>query len=122
MIIKNLKDSDEFTAGDGCLLRELLHADKGKFNFHYSLAHARVKSEGITSPHKLKSTEVYYILEGNGIMCINEESQPVSPGCAVYIPADSTQYIKNTGKKDLIFLCIVEPAWRIEDEEIKGEK
>ncbi len=118
MIVKKIKDCDEFIAGDGCLLKELLHADKGKFDFHYSLAYARVKPKGVTKPHKLKSTEVYYILEGNATMYINEESQPVSHGCAIYIPADSTQYIKNTGGKDLIFLCIVEPAWRIEDEEI----
>lgn len=122
MIIRKLKDCHEFTAGDGCLLRELLHADKGNFGFRYSLAHAAVKPKGVTKPHKLKSTEVYYIIEGNGRVYINEESQPVRPGCAVYIPADSTQYIKNTGEKDLVFLCIVEPAWRVEDEAIKGEE
>jgi mannose-6-phosphate isomerase-like protein (cupin superfamily) len=28
------------------------------------------------------------------------------------------QYIQNTGRKNLVFICIVDPAWKIEDEEI----
>jgi len=36
----------------------------------------------------------------------------------VYIPPLSTQYIRNTGSDDLKFLCIVDPAWREQDEEI----
>ncbi|MCG2734954.1 MAG: hypothetical protein L6282_01035 [Candidatus Methanoperedenaceae archaeon] len=51
-------------------------------------------------------------------MHINEESSKVHPGAAIYIPPRSMQYINNTGKTDLIFLCIVDPAWRREDEEI----
>jgi len=37
---------------------------------------------------------------------------------AVYIPPDAKQYIQNTGESDLIFLCIVDPAWQAEDEEV----
>jgi len=33
-------------------------------------------------------------------------------------PANSSQYIENTGNEDLVFLCIVNPAWRREDETI----
>jgi len=42
----------------------------------------------------------------------------VEPGQAVYIPPHSTQHIRNTGPSDLLFLCIVDPAWRSEDEEM----
>jgi mannose-6-phosphate isomerase-like protein (cupin superfamily) len=51
-------------------------------------------------------------------MHIDRESARVSSGCAVYIPPRATQYIKNIGKSDLVFLCIVDPAWRKEDEEV----
>jgi mannose-6-phosphate isomerase-like protein (cupin superfamily) len=34
----------------------------------------------------------------------------------VYIPPFSKQSIKNTGKSDLSFLCIVDPAWTQQDE------
>jgi mannose-6-phosphate isomerase-like protein (cupin superfamily) len=68
--------------------------------------------------HPDKADLVYYIMEGEGIMHINEETAKVHPVAAIYIPPRSRQFIFNTGKTDLIFLCIVYPAWRREDEEI----
>jgi mannose-6-phosphate isomerase-like protein (cupin superfamily) len=118
MLIKRLSDCEEFIAGDGSYLRELLHPDKADLAIRYSLAHAVVKPGHATTPHILKTSEVYYIMEGEGIMHINEESTKVYPGAAIYIPPRSMQHIHNTGKKDLIFLCIVDPSWRREDEEI----
>ncbi len=118
MFVKDLKDCEEFIAGDNTRLRELLHPDKADLNLRYSLAHA-VLEPGLTSqPHKLKTSEVYYILEGEGQMHIDNETKKVVPGQAVYIPPESKQYIKNTGATDLIFICIVDPAWRVEDETV----
>jgi len=42
----------------------------------------------------------------------------VVPGQAVFIPANSSQYIENTGNEDLVFLCIVNPAWKSGDEAV----
>jgi len=118
MFVKCLSDCQEFTAGDGSILRELLHPEKADLQIRYSLAHAKVKPGHKTKPHKLRTAEVYYILGGRGLMHIDEQFHEVNPDCAVYIPPDSTQYIENTGGSDLLFLCIVEPAWRKEDEQI----
>ena len=118
MFIKKVMDCEEFTAEDGSLLRELLHPDKADLAIRYSLAHAVVKPGQTTTPHILKTSEVYYIMEGDGIMHINNMIEKVHSGAAIYIPPHSRQYIQNTGKKDLIFLCIVDPAWCREDEEI----
>ena len=52
------------------------------------------------------------------MMYIDNEKAKVRPGQAVYIPPHSKQYIKNIGNVDLKFLCIVDPAWRVEDEEV----
>jgi len=118
MLIKRLKDCYEFTAGDGSALRELLHPDKANLKIRYSVAHAKVAAGHATKPHKLKSSEVYYITEGQSLMHIDKETSEVSAGCAVYIPPGSIQYIENTGDSDLTFLCIVDPAWQPEDEEV----
>jgi mannose-6-phosphate isomerase-like protein (cupin superfamily) len=118
MFLKRLKDCREFTAGDGSILRELLHPEKADLQIRYSLAYAKVAAGQKTKPHKLKSCEVYYITAGNGLMHIDEESLEVGPESAIYIPAGARQYIENTGKSDLRFLCIVDPAWQEEDEEI----
>ncbi|MDA8099787.1 MAG: cupin domain-containing protein [Nitrospiraceae bacterium] len=116
MFIRNLDGCPEFTAGDNCRLRELLHPDKTALELRYSLAHAVVAPGQTTWPHALRTSEVYYILRGEGQMHIDGETAPVRPGDAVYIPPQAKQQITNTGTADLVFLCIVDPAWRKEDE------
>ncbi|MFQ6035522.1 MAG: cupin domain-containing protein [Sedimentisphaerales bacterium] len=118
MFVKYLRHCEEFIAGDGSILREFLHPAKADLQIHYSLAHAKIMPGQVTKPHKLKTSEVYYILAGQGLMHVDEETREVAPECAVYIPPQSTQYIENTGNTDLKFLCIVDPAWRKEDEEV----
>ncbi len=51
-------------------------------------------------------------------LSIDNEAEKVAPGQTIYIPPGSTQFIENTGKDDLIFICIVDPAWKPEDEDI----
>jgi len=118
MLLRHLKDCEEFRAADACHLRELLHPAKANLQIRYSLAHARVMPGEATKPHILRTSEVYYIIAGRGVMHINDESRELCPGCAVYIPPNAKQYIENTGDSDLEFLCIVDPAWREEDEQI----
>jgi mannose-6-phosphate isomerase-like protein (cupin superfamily) len=118
MSLTHLKDCKELIAGDESILREILHPDKADLQIHYSLAHAKVPPSRATKPHRLKTSEVYYIIAGYGLMHIDKESFQVGSDCAVYIPPNSTQYIENTSDSDLIFLCIVDPAWREEDEEV----
>lgn len=118
VFVKYLKDCRQFIAGDGSILRELLHPEKADIQAGYSLAHAKVDVGQKTKPHKLKSSEVYYVLAGRGLMYIDQESVEIGPQCAVYIPPDAVQYIENIGNSELEFLCIVDPAWRAEDEQV----
>jgi mannose-6-phosphate isomerase-like protein (cupin superfamily) len=117
MFIRSLNDCPAFSAGDNCTLREILHPDKADLALRYSLAHAVVTPGQTTWLHTLRTSEVYYILSGEGIMHIDGERAPVRPGETVYIPPKAKQQITNNGSADLVFLCIVDPAWRIEDEE-----
>jgi len=121
MFIRELKDCPEFIAGDNCILREILHPDKADLSLRYSLAQAIVKPGLTTWKHRLRTSEVYYIMEGEGVMYIDDEVSPVRPGSTIYIPPKATQCIRNTGGRDLVFICIVDPAWKKEDEEIVRE-
>jgi mannose-6-phosphate isomerase-like protein (cupin superfamily) len=118
MFVKNLKNCRRFVAGDDTVLRELLHPDKQNLNIRYSLAHAVLKPGKKSYPHSLKTSEVYYIMEGKGLMHIGAGSKKVTRGDAVYIPPGSKQFIENTGRVELKFLCIVDPAWRERDETV----
>lgn len=119
MFIKHLSDCEEFIAGDESVLRQIFNPLESNLELRYSFAHAVVKPENITLFHCLKnSSEVYYIIKGEGIMYINDEQEKVSSGDMVYIPPFSKQRIKNTGSSDLEFICIVDPAWKKENEVI----
>lgn len=108
MFIKDLKDCAEFVAGDGTILRELLHPDKAPLDLRYSLAHAILKPGQVSKPHCLRTSEVYYIVEGEGLMHINDETSAVGPGQAIYIPPNAVQHLDNKGNKDIVFICIVD--------------
>ena len=121
MFVRNLNDCDVITALDGTILRELLNPlrDGTALKLRYSIAHALVPAGKSSLPHKLtKASEVYYFLEGEGVMHIDEETHEVRAGSLVYVPPNATQYLDNTGKRDISFLCIVDPYWRPEDEKL----
>ncbi len=118
MLCKRLADCREIVAGDGTLLRELLHPARDQAAIRYSLAVARLRPGSCSRPHRLKTSEVYYIIRGIGIMHIGDEQAQVSAGVAIYIPPAAVQWIENTGANDLEFACIVDPAWQPADEEV----
>jgi len=118
MFIRKLTNCPTFIAGDKTILKELLHPDKANLALRYSLAHAVVPVDTASIAHRLKTSEVYYILSGSGEMHIGEQSALVEAGDTVYIPPNATQWIENTGDEPLTFLCIVDPAWKEEDEEV----
>jgi mannose-6-phosphate isomerase-like protein (cupin superfamily) len=104
---------------DRSLLCELLHPDKvpGAGGLGCSVAHAIVPPGEATLSHMLeRSTELYYLLSGTGMMHIDDEQAPVREGQIILIPPGARQFIKNTGALDLVFLCIVSPKWRADDE------
>jgi mannose-6-phosphate isomerase-like protein (cupin superfamily) len=74
MLIQKLFNCPEFIAGDSKILRELLHPDKQPIDLRYSLAHATLNVGDTSQPHSLTTSEVYYILSGQGEMHINGET------------------------------------------------
>ncbi len=121
MIIRRLYDRSLITALDNTQVREILNPehDSEPLFLNYSLAHAMLKPREKSLPHKFHSaSEVYYILRGRGIMHINDEMANVIPGDTVHIPPLAIQWIENDGDEDLEFLCIVDPAWKPDAEEL----
>jgi mannose-6-phosphate isomerase-like protein (cupin superfamily) len=117
MIISRFDDQEEIIAADGVTLRELLSpAASPGLEMRYSLAHAKLAPGPTSFLHVMKTSEVYYILAGAGLMRIDEEEAEVYPGDSIYIPPGSKQQITSTGDVELVFLAIVDPAWRPEDE------
>lgn len=101
----------EFYTSEGCHITEIFNRHP---NPEVSIAQARVEAGVTTANHLLRGVaEWYYILSGHGEMFINGVSVGhVSPGTVVHIPADTPQYIRNSGQEDLVFLCICMPRFQ----------
>ena len=118
MLITRLNECREFLAGDHTLLRELLHPEKAPIKVGYSLAHGRLEPGKRSKRHSLVSTEVYYFLSGCGLFQVGDESAAVGPGALAYVPPGAVQSLENTGTSVMEFLCLVDPAWKPEDEKV----
>lgn len=117
MLKKSLSDIESFIAGDETIIREWLHPKNDRVDISYSIAFAEVSPGTASLRHILKtSSEVYIILEGEGIAHIGGETQAVKRGDLVLIPAGKEQFIENTGTDNLRFICVVSPPWSKDDE------
>ena len=115
MDIRNLNEVPAFTTKDGSEIRELL-ADRNSSIVKQSLAEARLAPGLSTTPHYHPITEeIYYILTGEGLMRIADESRRVGPGDAIAIPPGMTHQITNTGREELRFLCCCAPGYQHDD-------
>ncbi len=108
----------QIVAGDGCHLRELLHPASDGLPINYSLAYAYVEPGERTLDHRLGQSEVYYIIAGSGTMVLDDERYAVRTGSCYFIPAGCRQWLCNEGATRLEFLCIVDPPWSPEGEEV----
>lgn len=115
-----LADRPEFLAGDETRLREIFHPAKHRLSLNYSLAHGTLPPGQRSKRHVLASAEVYYFISGWGRLTIDDQVASVEPGMTIYVPPGGQQFLENTGDTDVGFLCLVDPAWRMEDETILG--
>ncbi len=118
MLKVRLTDRSEFPAGDDTILRELLHPAKHLVRIGYSVAHGRLAPGRRSKRHRLAGSEVYYFISGQGRMAIDDATVPIEEGSVIYVHPGETQSLENTGSTAIEFLCLVDPAWRIEDETI----
>lgn len=118
VIAKRLQECEEFLAGDYTHLRELLHPARAPVKVGYSLAHGTLAPRAHSKRHRLTSSEVYYFLAGRGMFHLDGEATSVEPGMMVYVPPGIEQWVENHGDSAMEFLCLVEPAWKPEDEHI----
>ena len=60
--------------------------------------------------HNQDQEEVYFIVEGNGEMCLGEERRPISAGQAAFIPPHVFHQLPNTGDTPMRMIYVYGPA------------
>ncbi len=115
MDIHNIDRVPAFTTKDGSEIRELL-AHRNSAIRNQTLAEARLPPGGSTTPHRhVKTEEIYYILEGQARMQVDQEIATVAPGDAIAIPPGAVHQITNAGSTPLKFLCCCAPGYEHDD-------
>jgi mannose-6-phosphate isomerase-like protein (cupin superfamily) len=108
-----INSASEFLMDERCWITELYNTEPDE---KVSIARARVEPGVTTARHFLEGNEErYVILSGEGEMEVGSlPPTQVVPGDVVVIPAGVAQRIANTGKTDLIFLCVNTPPFKAE--------
>jgi mannose-6-phosphate isomerase-like protein (cupin superfamily) len=61
--------------------------------------------------HTHEPEQVYYIINGKGLMSIDEEDREIFAGEAVYIPGNTKHGIKNIGNEVLEYITVNSPVF-----------
>ena len=113
MEIRQREQQVPFTTKDGSTIRSLLDQSNAPVA-KQSLAEATLPAGALTQRHHHRlSEEIYYLLDGRGLMEIDGEVREVAPGDAVLIPAGAWHQIR--ALEALRFLCCCAPPYAHED-------
>jgi len=116
LIIKKIEDIKAFEGNEGTQIKQIISPGETNNTIRYSIAHCTIIPGKSSKPHIMKTSEMYYILQGQGIMHIDSETKQVKQNDLIFVPPMSKQFLENNGETDLTILCIVDPAWKQEDE------
>lgn len=66
-------------------------------------------------PHFHAPEQAYVIIQGEGLMKIDNETQKITEGMMAYIPSNATHAIENTGSDALVYLSASTPAFALSE-------
>ena len=109
--VRNSDGIEPYITKDKSEIREIFHPSNSEIKT-MSVAEATVPVGESTKYHYHSvSDEIYYILQGIGILEIEGEVKEVRENDCVFIPVRIRHKIKNIGKVPLKILCISNPPY-----------
>ena len=106
MIIRNIKQKKvvegRYIAHGGAIATMLLDSSvlQGILFFAYAVLEPGKVIESHIDPYE----EIYYLLQGRGVMTVGNEQQKVAAGDAVWLPYGLPHSLANDGDEDCIIL------------------
>lgn len=115
MKVRSRNEAAQYQTKDTSLIREIAHpmyrVGKGQ-----SLAEATLPPGAQTEAHfHPRTEELYYVLQGSGVIRIEDEEAELKVGDAVSIDPGLRHQIRTVGEIELVFLCCCTPAYSHED-------
>lgn len=108
MIVRNIKQEEVlaglYSAHGGGVAAMLL--DSRVLQGMLFLAQGMLKPGKTIEAHVDPYEEIYYVLHGEGLMMVGEDSQRVRCGDSIWIPYGYPHSLTNDGEKDCIVLVV----------------
>jgi mannose-6-phosphate isomerase-like protein (cupin superfamily) len=115
MEIRSRDAAAPFTTVDGSTIRSLLDRSNAPVA-HQSLAEATIPAgEATVRHHHRVSEEIYYLVEGSGLMELDGETRRVTVGDAVLIPPGAWHQIRADADGPVRLLCCCSPPYSHDD-------
>jgi mannose-6-phosphate isomerase-like protein (cupin superfamily) len=115
MHVRHRDEVEPFTGDDGAIVRELAAPGNTPLSRH-SLAEIRHPPGTSSREHyHTEAEEAYYVLEGQGKIRIDGETQQIGPGDAVVIVPGQKHTVWQEGEGDLVLLVTCVPAYSVEE-------
>ncbi len=122
MIVTNVETAKLTTSRDGAIVRTLVHP-KLHGNENQSLAMAELPPGARTELHRhQQGEEVYYILQGRGIITVGQETQEVVPGDCICVHPGRAHRLESTGWEPLKLLCSCSPPYSLSDVSVVSDE
>jgi len=115
MLIVNRHNTKIVSTPHGSEIRPLIDRTTSPIN-QCSLAEEVLPPGASVTPHHHEVIEeIYYVVEGDGVMRIDDEEREVVAGDAIYIPRFARHTLTNTGNGPMKILLVCGPAFFYED-------
>ncbi|GAB5413379.1 MAG: hypothetical protein Cons2KO_09820 [Congregibacter sp.] len=108
--IISLDDQPSYVAEDKAVARELV-SPRNSSAKNLSIAEITVPVGVTIVPHHHHMEEIYHILEGEGVVMVEDEKRTVVAGDSVVIAPHQWHNIENTGNTDIRMFVTCVPAW-----------
>lgn len=90
--------------GEGSVTAKMFSKSDGSAKYMISTL---PKGSSIGSHEHRSSSEINFVLSGEGLSICDRKKEPLSPGCMALCPYGSTHSIENTGDEDLVLFTVV---------------
>ena len=113
MLVRNISDKEvldtTYRAHGGAIAQMIL--DRRNLKEIGFLGIGRLDPGKKIEAHVDPMEEIYFILHGTGEMTVGDETRPVKPGDAIWIPVGDSHALLNTGEEQCVILVVASPVW-----------
>jgi mannose-6-phosphate isomerase-like protein (cupin superfamily) len=78
---------------------------------HITTSMVEMRSGGKQHVHSHETEQCYFILEGQGLMTVGDETREITAGMSIFIPSNAPHGLVNTGQGELRYLSAGSPPF-----------